>query len=279
MGDSHDLWSQEEFEAHIASVLSSLYDKNIRGVVRRNPNKAGRLTDEQLAAARKIGPYFPCARPDRSHGHVLCTPSCLAPPEMGRAVRGVCLIEPVRHPPPGVVKCGDPFVRAGFLLFLNGKRIDGFSVYFGLSSEGAIRWAEMDAGPSGDGPASVAKEIRGMIMYALQAEAERRIGWQIEARQGRVRVVLGCRQEHVESLFYACGLPLSLTGRAGPILHWVKAHRRRMQRGAEGDLPEGLQNTLRVHPCGVRIGDTVFRVEPPETRRENRRRPYEPMGA
>ncbi len=56
---SGDLWQQQEFEDHVASMLVSLYETSIKGDARNNPIKAARLSVAHLVQARVIGPYIP----------------------------------------------------------------------------------------------------------------------------------------------------------------------------------------------------------------------------
>ena len=74
-----------------------------------------------------------------------------------------------------------------------------------------------------------------------------------------LRLRLGVSAEHIKSLFYARTLPRTETGRKRPILHWVRAHQRR--------LAEGIDIDIRPHLRGITefpLDGLNFRITQPD---------------
>jgi hypothetical protein len=88
----------------------------------------------------------------------------------------------------------------------------------------------------------------------FNAWADRKSLWQVRTLDHVINAVptpltLGVAEDYVKSLFYARSLPLTETGRKRPILHWVRAHQRR--------LAEGLDIDVRKHLRGI----TAFEMD------------------
>ena len=92
------------------------------------------------------------------------------------------------------------------------------------------------------------------INYSLDS----RFLWNVDAVEGQVRASFGVHQEQIKSLFYARDLPQTATGRKRPILHWVKAHRRRMREGTDVDVKKHLRGVTELEMNG-----TLFRITNP----------------
>jgi hypothetical protein len=76
--------------------------------------------------------------------------------------------------------------------------------------------------------------------------ADRRFLWQVETSEQltdwvRTPLILGVDESHVKSLFYARSLPVTESGRRRPILHWVRAHERRLAEGIDVDVCRHLR--------------------------------------
>lgn len=75
---------------------------------------------------------------------------------------------------------------------------------------------------------------------------DRRHLWQVRTAENVLDVrptplSIGVSEEHIKSLFYARSLPLTESGRKRPILHWVRAHQRRMREGTDIDIERHLR--------------------------------------
>jgi len=80
----------------------------------------------------------------------------------------------------------------------------------------------------------------------FNAWADRRYLWQVRTQDHVIQhletpLILGVAEEYVKSLFYARSLPVTETGRKRPILHWVKAHARRLAAGIDVDVRKHLR--------------------------------------
>ncbi len=77
----------------------------------------------------------------------------------------------------------------------------------------------------------------------MQFYQDRRHLWNVQAKEGIAKATFAVHPEQIKSLFYARNLPMTETGRKKPILHWVKAHQRRMKEGIEFDVEKYLRGT------------------------------------
>lgn len=83
--------------------------------------------------------------------------------------------------------------------------------------------------------------------------------WRITAVNNDTKVTVGAYAENVKSLLYARTLPMTPSGRKRPILHAVRAHRRRLKEGTEIDISKFLRGTREIEMDG-----TLFKVDAPE---------------
>jgi hypothetical protein len=81
----------------------------------------------------------------------------------------------------------------------------------------------------------------GYATAALSFQADTRYLWKVMAREGIAKATFCVYPEQIKSLFYARELPMTETGRKRPILHWVAAHQRRIQKGIEIDIEKHLR--------------------------------------
>jgi len=65
------------------------------------------------------------------------------------------------------------------------------------------------------------------------------------------KVTFGVYEEHIKSLLYARDMPLTSAGRKRPILHWVSAHKRRLERGVEIDISKHLRGVTSLSMGGI----------------------------
>jgi hypothetical protein len=113
--------------------------------------------------------------------------------------------------------------------------------------------------------AAVNNRVETLVSTCLSAEADSKYLWNVRAfkmadnehMEGNVR--FGVYGEHVKSLFFARDLPLTESGRKKPILHWVSAHKRRLQAGQDIDIEKHLRGTRGV----LAMGDYRFIITRP----------------
>lgn len=83
--------------------------------------------------------------------------------------------------------------------------------------------------------------------FVLNLHADKRHLWLVETgervagKEIETPLQLGVSVEHVKSLFYAREAPMTAAGRKRPIMHWVEAHRRRIERGIDVDVRKHLR--------------------------------------
>lgn len=92
----------------------------------------------------------------------------------------------------------------------------------------------------------------------LNAWSDRRYLWQVRTTDHVIDslatpLTLGVAEEHVKSLFYARSLPVTESGRKRPILHWVRAHARRMREGTDIDVRRHLRGITEFEMDGLRF--------------------------
>jgi hypothetical protein len=75
----------------------------------------------------------------------------------------------------------------------------------------------------------------------VQLYQDRRYLWNVTAKENIAKATFGVYPEQIKSLFYAREMPMTETGRKRPILHWVKAHQRRIKEGIDIDIEKHLR--------------------------------------
>jgi hypothetical protein len=92
--------------------------------------------------------------------------------------------------------------------------------------------------------------------YAMNVYADRTNLWQVQTTEHvletkKTPLTLGVAESHIKSLFYARSLPVTETGRKRPILHWVKAHARRLAEGIDVDVNRHLRGITAFEMDGL----------------------------
>lgn len=81
---------------------------------------------------------------------------------------------------------------------------------------------------------------------AVNLWCDRKYLWQVNTSSetlGSIEtpLTMGVSPDHIKSLFYARTLPVTESGRRRPILHWVRAHQRRLKDGIDIDIEKHLR--------------------------------------
>jgi hypothetical protein len=97
----------------------------------------------------------------------------------------------------------------------------------------------------------------------INAWSDRRHLWNVETEEPIISRMatpfrLGVSEEHVKSLFYAREAPLTESGRKRPILHWVRAHQRRLKAGVDIDVRKHMRGIIEFEMDGF-----PFRITSP----------------
>ena len=148
--------------------------------------------------------------------------------------------------------------------------------YLTITADGAIR-PTIDAHRFGNLQAT-GELFEGFLMgsAALSLLADRRYLWNVQTsetfesathRRDKAVVNFGIEPDMIQSLLYARSLPLTVTGRRKPILHWVRSHKRRIKEGIEIDVCKHLRGTQ-----DLVMGDMAFRISEPDKAIEKAKR-------
>lgn len=130
------------------------------------------------------------------------------------------------------------------------NRMDILPVYFGISPKGMIISTHNTRVHT---PAMyhAAATLYPAVHSNLYADAKHLWLAEVVEDLGVLRnypfhVRLGLNKEHIKSLFYARKMPVTETGRKRPILHWVRAHERRIREGVDVDVKAHLRGITEV---------------------------------
>lgn len=268
---SEGFWEREDFEDMVVRSLMVSFEldlfskppppkKGITWVL--PPWRKGTIRD--LANLRSIGPYIPPADremvdkqywyeidglPDfasfaykRNNGDSLDG-------DLGDSYVEVQLAEKIdRFPRRCVMAPGATIAKYRISSFFpKSSGIEVYSQYIGIKKSGLVI-SEPDYGKNG----SVCGNA------TLQFYADRKHLWNVTAIESPARAIFGVHKEQIKSLFYARSLPLTKTGRKRPILHWVRAHQRRIKEGVEIDIKKHLRGIESFEMNG-----TVFMIDSP----------------
>ena len=75
----------------------------------------------------------------------------------------------------------------------------------------------------------------------------------VVAEEAGAKARFGIYESQIKSLLYARQLPMTVTGRKKPILHWVKAHQRRLKEGIDIDVKRHLRGESEIVMNGTRF--------------------------
>lgn len=267
--DDDKWWDSDKFEYSVSAALCAVFEDSIRVI---DPPKSGKWelatnlvvpTSQDLRDLRRIGPYFPPG--DRLIMKSVYWHDLDGLPELasfayiptvhdGDIVNGyvnIGVARKVRAAPAGSKLPPGRNVaiyRLTNYMPQNEGGIEGVSGYFCVKSNGSIRGCLA----TGDKNQST----RGCAV--LSYFADRRVLWNVTAKEHEAHATFGVHEEQIKSLFYARDLPLSGTGRKRPILHWVAAHQRRMKSGTEVDIEKHLRGI-----SGFEMNGTRFEITRP----------------
>ena len=171
------------------------------------------------------------------------------------------LIRPVDKYPRHVVSITRDVKKYKLVLFTKERDDKVMSldvIYFGLRSNGDIV-TPVEKGARHP----IYAHLGGAAYPALVANAwaDGKYQWIVETREqvgkiSNVKLRLGVDKESIKSLFYARSCPLTETGRKRPILHWVRSHQRRLEKGIDVDISAHLRGICEFNMHGVDMAIT-----------------------
>lgn len=275
MSAQSDYWSTDQFEDIVTRAIIALYETNIhRSDLGRQWSQIQR---EHLGAVRRQGifvpspelQYYPQAMP------------FLPIPESGC----VSIIPPGGH----VANVGDfqtylnilyfARLKTGFPKDLIRTNISGGKLYelvklmplntnepmravrsiVILRPDGEFVFCHDKLGNTMKDPERFYLRELGAIGCGMYAEQDRwRRQWVIGTRTEDSNVSVGAYPEVIKSVLYARSLPVTATGRKRPILHLVRAHKRRVKEGVDIDIARYLRGVSEVI-----MHDTKYTITPP----------------
>jgi len=99
------------------------------------------------------------------------------------------------------------------------------------------------------------------IAAALQTVSDFKSMWVVQTKEETITKILtplrlGVNAEIIKSLFYARNLPVTESGRKRPILHWVRAHQRRIKDGIDVDITKHLRGITNFEMDGFEFNIT-----------------------
>lgn len=75
----------------------------------------------------------------------------------------------------------------------------------------------------------------------------------VVAEEAGAKACFGIYESQIKSLLYARQLPMTATGRKRPILHWVKAHQRRLKEGIDINVKKHLRGESEIIMNGTKF--------------------------
>lgn len=99
-----------------------------------------------------------------------------------------------------------------------------------------------------------------VLSYIVSLHNDRRYFWEVTAVEPFMdgfdaKAMFSVDESYIKSLFYARSIPMTASGRLRPILHWVSAHKRRLERGVDIDVRKHLRgiDAFEMHGVNFRI--------------------------
>lgn len=273
-------WETEEFEDLVATSLIGLYETNIKRE-KRGPKNC-RFDMDLFARARKLGCYIPsndrvCTLITQDNGTKSAKVQEVDVINDGIPDYAVISMRPgtiseylwsfyverVKFLPKGWCAPRPGKIFRVTQIFFGNVKVEGCGTYVVIDKQGMIESCYM---PVNFNDRITGKPIqlqhrprmidwneeqkeRTLDYYSvwtsvtMQFYQDRRFLWNVQAKEGIAKATFAVHPEQIQSLFYARELPMTTTGRKRPILHWVKAHQRRMKEGIEFDVDKYLRGT------------------------------------
>jgi len=99
-----------------------------------------------------------------------------------------------------------------------------------------------------------------LLPYIVSLHNDRRYFWEVSATEPftegfDAKAIFSVDESYIKSLFYARSIPMTASGRLRPILHWVSAHKRRLEMGVDIDVRKHLRgiDAFAMHGVNFRI--------------------------
>ncbi len=273
-------WEKEEFEDLVARSLIAMYETKIK--VQKRTLPACRIDERLINRARILGAYFPShdriimglqnsdgkasiiqkidvindGRPNQAITSLANTNNTTYEEDKDTYLK-INYMEAISSLPKPFVKQNDGKIYRVAFLYYTSNHITGTVDYVTINKNGEIypvmRYVDHYDPITGriqriknlpNGRCDNCEDIVTIwSTYTIQLYQDRRYLWNVRAKEGIAKATFAVHEEQIKSLFYSRELPMTETGRKRPILHWVKAHQRRMKAGTDYDIKEHLRGT------------------------------------
>lgn len=282
-----NFWDRDKFDDFVAKAIIGLYEDDNIWLSLRPPKdqcvkKVAIPTQADIYRARNFGPYFPTKDRLMIDGGVVDLLNDDLPQMASFAVDGqIGRNKSEDNEAAGYLKmgfarrinrlprqlrptCFNPVAHYEVLIWIPSDQHEKGSfmtkIWGSINQQGKIFNA--------DTPETCATQkdaITAILLLSaiLQFYNDSKYLWNVAAVEQEARATFGVYEDEVKSLFYSRTLPVTMTGRKRPILHWVAAHRRRIKEGIDIDIEKYLRGISEFEMNG-----TMFRITRPQRRCE-----------
>lgn len=271
MSRTTPLWTDDEFEDYVARAMIALYETKIAKAARKAPRSV-RLTEKNIEAVRKQGIFVPApdritwaerfdsdldGLPDRAMFTSFCPKKQKDHIDSYLDLVYARRVKMKEVPGEFSLDKGVPYEVTR--LWYMDREMEGIRWYCVLKADGTTEGGTRTL--AGDycyrSHVSIADQSHGVwLAAALNYYTDRKNTWLVKATDGTAKATFGVYPEQVKSLFYARSLPMTESGRKRPILHWVRAHKRRLELGTEIDIDKHLRGCEEFTWKGTRFSIT-----------------------
>ncbi len=259
-GFGRDIFSSEQLTDHVYSTFVSMITKGWEGSAGQSRRE---FSCSDIGLIYGIGPYIPCVERVSFTNQIDIRNDGLP----GIRVFGglnknsydvVGCVRPVNRFPNDIQPIGRCLKKYKYTVLYpvdNKDYMRALTLWFGINEKGNIVSTfnkRIEQAAFWHGASQVYPSI------AINAWADSKYLWLAKTSENvglshDLKLRLGLDKEHIKSLFYARSIPVTDTGRKRPILHWVKAHQRRIKSGIDIDINPYLRGITEFEMDGLRF--------------------------
>lgn len=138
-----------------------------------------------------------------------------------------------------------------------GSTLRFYTVYLAVTPSGAVIPCMARQGEYNGYTAAIYAAVTQSGAVALNAWSDKKHLWNVSTSESvfgkPTPLILGVSESHIKSVFYARSLPMTESGRKRPILHWVRAHQRRLREGVDIDVRKHMRGITEFEMEGFRF--------------------------
>lgn len=282
------LWDSDEFEQDVMAGLSLMSESRFAANSAALAQNTG-VTKQDINNLRSTGPYFPPVDLIKGDAFYKVNNNCLplnGALSFGKGAEFFTSLSGGQHVPYAVTfnakrikKLPSHILRLGgglpyeIIMYYGLSDIPGFQAYkhyATVDNLGNVHGTYLNPGeedrslnPTDDDRIQNIQASGGQLGLILNATIDRRLLWNVKAKEGSIGATFGVVEEQIKSLFYARSLPTTETGRKSPILHWVASHKRRLEKGIDVSVKEHLRgvNSFEMYGTNFLITNPLKTVD------------------